>query len=413
MRKVTMIIALPALILFALSSFAVERQGNPYRPTASPSKTSENVDSIATSVFEQVSKSVVIVEALSSVGSVQGSGVAFHNNRSAPANIGAIPVDRFTYIVSNAHVVKNASSVYVLQGDKRLLADIEYVDDEFDLALLAVKGALLPITFPYSGAELQIGEKVFAIGSPLGLENTISEGIISGKRDQNGVLFLQTTAPISKGSSGGGLFNAMGHLVGITTFKLVGGENLNFAVDAGLAQKIASAWMAAGFLRVVAEGHFSAPERAIINSDSLIKWIVMRSLKNDGLSEYLIKKWEKVDEKSIEGIEKEVIPIVEQFVKEQDSMSYDTRSKPDIMTINCTVADREGKHQLETSLKIDYKNKTVNGLAAHFSDAEVRWTTGKGFEYVLNRYSGRLRIGKGDFLSVYSGQCSRVTEKKF
>ena len=134
--------------------------------------------------------------------------------------------------MSNAHVVKNANSVFVLQGEKRLQADIKYVDDEFDLALLAVKGVLLPSSFPYSGAELQVGEKVFAIGSPLGLENTISEGIISGKREQNGVLLLQTTAPISKGSSGGGLFDAKGHLVGITTFKLVRGENLNFAVDA-------------------------------------------------------------------------------------------------------------------------------------------------------------------------------------
>lgn len=78
--------------------------------------------------------------------------------------------------------------------------------------------------------NLKLGEKVVAIGSPLGLKNTVSEGIISGFRKINGQNFIQITTPISPGSSGGGLFNARGELIGITTLKIVNGESLNFAI---------------------------------------------------------------------------------------------------------------------------------------------------------------------------------------
>ncbi|MFP5464469.1 MAG: trypsin-like peptidase domain-containing protein, partial [Gammaproteobacteria bacterium] len=72
-------------------------------------------------------------------------------------------------------------------------------------------------------------ERVYSIGSPGGLENTLGEGIISGLR---GKRLIQTSAPISHGSSGGGLFDAAGYLIGITTFNMVDAQNLNFAVSA-------------------------------------------------------------------------------------------------------------------------------------------------------------------------------------
>jgi hypothetical protein len=80
--------------------------------------------------------------------------------------------------------------------------------------------------------RLQVGEEVVAIGSPLSLESTVSNGIVSGIRtvEKEGGKFLQITAPISPGSSGGPLFNMTGEVVGITTSHLVGGESLNFAI---------------------------------------------------------------------------------------------------------------------------------------------------------------------------------------
>jgi hypothetical protein len=75
-----------------------------------------------------------------------------------------------------------------------------------------------------------VGERVLAIGSPLGLEGTLSEGVVSQLRELDGMPLIQTTAQISPGSSGGGLFLYTGDLAGITTMSLKGGQSLNFAV---------------------------------------------------------------------------------------------------------------------------------------------------------------------------------------
>jgi serine protease Do len=80
---------------------------------------------------------------------------------------------------------------------------------------------------------LAVGERVFAIGSPLGLERTVTEGILSTKtREMSGMLYLQTTAQINPGNSGGPLFNLAGEVVGITNMKLTSGEGLGFAIPA-------------------------------------------------------------------------------------------------------------------------------------------------------------------------------------
>jgi S1-C subfamily serine protease len=83
---------------------------------------------------------------------------------------------------------------------------------------------------PYD--DIKVGERAITIGTPQGLELTAAEGIVSSKRLYNQTRVVQTSAPISQGSSGGGLFDARGHLLGITTFYFRGGQNLNFAVAA-------------------------------------------------------------------------------------------------------------------------------------------------------------------------------------
>lgn len=79
-------------------------------------------------------------------------------------------------------------------------------------------------------SELAAGERVYAVGAPEGLELTFSEGVISALRDTEGVHMIQTSAPISPGSSGGGLFDVAGNLVGVTSFQAKEGQNLNFAL---------------------------------------------------------------------------------------------------------------------------------------------------------------------------------------
>jgi len=76
----------------------------------------------------------------------------------------------------------------------------------------------------------KVGERVFTLGSPLQLEGTLSEGVVSGLRTEDGTALVQTTAAISPGSSGGGLFDSGAKLIGITTFTLRNGQALNFAI---------------------------------------------------------------------------------------------------------------------------------------------------------------------------------------
>ena len=84
---------------------------------------------------------------------------------------------------------------------------------------------------PLSGT-LEIGETVYAIGNPQRLELTVSDGLLSGKRSAGELRLVQTTAPISPGSSGGGLFDSRGNLVGITTSTRRDAQNINFAIPA-------------------------------------------------------------------------------------------------------------------------------------------------------------------------------------
>src|SRR3989441_9321275 len=90
----------------------------------------------------------------------------------------------------------------------------------------------LPHVILGSSRDSTVGERVIAIGSPQGLENTMSDGILSAVREYDAVRLLQITAPISPGSSGGPVFNAAGEVIGIATFQFEKGQNLNFAVAA-------------------------------------------------------------------------------------------------------------------------------------------------------------------------------------
>ncbi len=95
---------------------------------------------------------------------------------------------------------------------------------------------------------MKVGERAYAVGAPEGLELTLSEGLVSGLREVDDVRVIQTSAPISHGSSGGGLFDSEGRLIGVTTFFLKEGQNLNFALPGewvlGLGEESAAHFLA-------------------------------------------------------------------------------------------------------------------------------------------------------------------------
>lgn len=162
----------------------------------------------------------------------------------APSGLGSgFFVTEDGYLITNFHVIEGETRLSVEvyhqrngQLERRSYKDVRIVAmNKFaDLALLKVEDKDAP---PFKRLllgdpdSLSVGERVFAIGSPLGLERTVTEGILSTKtRQMGGSLYLQTTAPINPGNSGGPLFNLRGEVVGVTNMKLTFGEGLGFAI---------------------------------------------------------------------------------------------------------------------------------------------------------------------------------------
>ena len=137
-------------------------------------------------------------------------------------------------VVTNYHVVKRGSSAVIKLPDGAffLVDGVVAFDKARDVAVIKAHGENFRTVALGDSDRLQVGEEVVAIGNPLSLELTVSNGIVSGIRTigDDGGKFLQITTPISHGGSGGPLFNMAGEVVGITSSGLPGGENLNFAI---------------------------------------------------------------------------------------------------------------------------------------------------------------------------------------
>lgn len=166
-------------------------------------------------LFARASASVVRINALqSSQSGVSGSGVVL-----GPGSV-----------VTNCHVARGGARLRVLHGRESLDATVEMADESHDLCRLSVPGLNAPAALLGRVGNLRVGQKVFAIGSPRGLDLTLSDGLVSSLRESPDGTLIQTSAPISPGSSGGGLFTEDGQLVGIVTFQVRDGQNLNFAL---------------------------------------------------------------------------------------------------------------------------------------------------------------------------------------
>lgn len=167
-------------------------------------------------VFVQVSPSVVVVDIFDAKGKSIGLG------SGAVIGVGQV--------ITNCHVAQKGKSLLVRQSGKIFKAILQYADPDRDLCQLSVPDLQAPPVVLGVAKTLRVGQRVYAIGAPKGLELTLSEGLISSLREYEGSKYIQTSAAISPGSSGGGLFDELGQLVGITTFQFSEGQNLNFAL---------------------------------------------------------------------------------------------------------------------------------------------------------------------------------------
>ncbi len=170
----------------------------------------------AVMVFETVAKSVVVVYGNDGNGAREslGSGVVLPGGE----------------IATNCHVIEGAAGIVVKYATREHPARLSHADFDRDVCTLTALDLEAPPVNLGSTKALKVGQRVYAIGAPQGLELTLSEGIISSLREVDGGRYIQTTAAISSGSSGGGLFDEEARLVGLPTFYVSEGQQLNFAV---------------------------------------------------------------------------------------------------------------------------------------------------------------------------------------
>ncbi|HEY1997903.1 DegQ family serine endoprotease [Paraburkholderia sp.] len=149
------------------------------------------------------------------------------------------------YVMTNAHVVDDADNIYVTLTDKReFKAKLIGVDDRTDVAVVKISAANLPAVTIGDSNKVRVGEWVVAIGSPFGLENTVTAGIVSAKgRDTGDYLpFIQTDVAVNPGNSGGPLINMQGEVIGINSqiYSRTGGfMGISFAIPIDEAMRVA------------------------------------------------------------------------------------------------------------------------------------------------------------------------------
>jgi serine protease Do len=176
-------------------------------------------------------------------------------------------------LLTNCHVLEKAKRFVVRNDNVQHDAKLQYIDVQRDLCQITARNLRAPSVEMADSDMLSVGQKVFALGNPRGLELSLSDGLVSALRrdeDQRTLVLIQTTAPISRGSSGGGLFDSAGRLVGITTLVVEDAQNLNFAVPINrqrdLAARSEAAMKAARPASQPAAAGVRAPEVADVNA---------------------------------------------------------------------------------------------------------------------------------------------------
>jgi serine protease Do len=176
-------------------------------------------------VFGRASRSVVMIYAADTSGKIVGRGSGVFVAKDL--------------LVTNCHVIARGTVFMAGHKQKRSPARLVAYDAANDLCVLNVQGLDVTPARIGDAKTVRVGQRVYAIGTPEGFELTLSEGLVSGLREAAGGRYIQTTAPMSEGSSGGGLFDGNGCLIGITAFVFSDGQNLNFAAPVDWAADVA------------------------------------------------------------------------------------------------------------------------------------------------------------------------------
>lgn len=173
----------------------------------------------AEQIYEKVKDAIVVIYAYDKSDELvsQGSGVVLKDSG---------------YILTNYHVLSTGKFEIMRGNDEIPYNNIVSYNVEKDILIINITDRTFPSIKIGDVKSLKVGQQIYTIGNPMGLENTISEGIISGLRryEESTKNYIQITASISPGSSGGAVLNDRGELIGISTSTISDGQNLNFAI---------------------------------------------------------------------------------------------------------------------------------------------------------------------------------------
>ena len=371
-------------------------------------------------IFRAVAPSIVIVSVETSLAKRQGSGVAVGWSYDDKQKVSG------TWLATNAHVVTgNRAEVKVIENGQSWSAKIEYQDIVADLALLHVQGLSLPVLKPYGTKSLEVGSRVFAVGSPFGLDRSLSEGLVSGVRPNGGIALVQTTAAISPGSSGGALVDDQARLIGITTFKLREGESLNFAVDASRIEELQAALQAARLFqavylrKVVRVGSEEDREVLYMESDALTKWM-LESRRLDGSPTY---KWfsdrlmaSMQTTKQFWGGNPDFEAFQAEFLATRPRSAQTGDEVIGVVRLTCKMnATNDGTYKFDLNVTFDPAKGTINGLPANITSDKITFRTGKDASFIatINRFSMQSQIGNDGRPNLLNGSCIKNDERKF
>lgn len=188
--------------------------------TVHPGRKKQNTE-LSYEALAKMAKSVVMIAVYDQEGNFTGAG-------------SGIAISRDGYILTNLHVVGDGQVYAVrIENDEQVYPSCQIVKyhTQFNLAVIKIDKELSPLRIYDGRTELARGQKVIAIGSPMGLFNSVSDGIIAGFRKSENQEYIQFTAPVSDGSCGGALLNTYGEVIGINTAHVIKGENMNLAVS--------------------------------------------------------------------------------------------------------------------------------------------------------------------------------------
>lgn len=181
-----------------------------------------------------------------------------------PLSLGSGFFVRDGEIASNLHVIEGAARGYAKIVGQQAKYDIDGItafDPERDLVILKISGARASALALGGSDAVQVGETVYAVGNPKGLEGTFSQGIVSSIREVGTDKLLQITAPISPGSSGGPVLNSKGEVIGVSVATFRGGQNLNFAIPSNHLKALLET---AGPAKPLAQVKPVKPQRSIL-----------------------------------------------------------------------------------------------------------------------------------------------------